>query len=286
MTEDRLARLDGMLHSCTLCPRDCGVDRTAGQVGACGVGALARVASVAPHFGEEPPLVGRGGSGTIFLGGCNLSCVFCQNADISQTPAGYEATADELAALALDLQQRGCENVNFVTPTHVAHAVARAVALARKAQLTVPIVYNCGGYESVETLKCLEGLIEIYMPDFKYASAEAGIKYSGAGNYPAAAEAALSEMYRQVGPLRTDGRGVARGGVLVRHLVMPADLARSRDVVDTVARIAGGAAINIMAQYRPCHHAEEFPELSAYPHGEDVASLKSHAASLGLVVSE
>lgn len=286
MTDDNLAELDGMLRSCTLCPRNCGVDRTAGQVGACGVGRLARVASAGPHFGEEPPLVGRGGSGTIFLGGCNLACVFCQNADISQAPAGYEAAPDELAALALDLERRGCENVNFVTPTHVAYAAARAVALARDAGLTVPIVYNCGGYESVETLKLLDGLVEIYMPDFKYADPGAGLKYSGAPNYPAVAEAALAEMYRQVGPLHTDARGAAKGGVLVRHLVMPADLAHSRNAIDTVARVAGGATINVMAQYRPCHRADQFPELNACPRPADIAALKSHATSLGLVVSE
>jgi len=282
-TDDALATLDAMLNSCAICPRNCGVDRTAGQIGACGVGALARVASAGPHFGEEPPLVGRGGSGTIFLGGCNLHCVFCQNADISQHPAGYEVTADELAALALDLEARGCVNVNFVTPTHVSHAIAAAIVAARDRGLGVPIVYNCGGYESVETLALLDGLVEIYMPDFKYADATAGLKYSDVTDYPAVAEAALAEMYRQVGPLVTDASSVATGGVLVRHLVLPGDLARSDEVIDIVARTAPGATINVMAQYRPCHAAARFPELLSRPRPSEVAALRSRASSLGLI---
>ena len=285
MSDQRPAQLREMLRSCSLCPRRCRLDRTAGQIGQCGVGEPARVASVAPHFGEEPQLVGRGGSGTIFLGGCNLHCVFCQNHDISQHPAGYEATDDELAALALDLERRGCENVNFVTPTHVAHAVASAVAAARSDGLTVPVVYNCGGYESVETLELLDGLIEIYMPDFKYADADAGLRYSDVEDYPAVAERALAEMYRQVGPLRTDSRGTAVRGLLVRHLVLPGDLAGSARVIDTVARVGPGATINVMAQYRPCHRADEYPELTALPRPGDIAALRSHAASLGLVLT-
>jgi len=286
MSEDNIAQLFGMLGACSLCPRRCGVDRTAGHVGQCRIGRLARVASAGAHFGEEPPLVGRRGSGTIFLGGCALHCVFCQNQDISQHAAGVETTDDELAALALDLERRGCRNVNFVTPTHVAHAVARAVATARARGLAVPVVYNCGGYESLETLRRLDGLIEIYMPDFKYATAEAGRKYSDVANYPAVAESALAEMYRQVGPLRLDAQGAAVRGVLVRHLVMPGDLADSRRAIEIVARTAPGTTINVMAQYRPCHRAAEFPELAARVDAREVAALRSHARSLGLVLTD
>jgi len=259
------------------------VDRAAGEVGSCGCGAEALVASAGAHFGEEAVLVGRGGSGTIFLAGCNLHCLFCQNYDISQMRHGRPASPAAIAAAALSLERGGCENINFVTPTHLAHAVAEAVWLARRGGLTVPVVYNCGGYEAVETLRLLEGLVEIYMPDFKYADPAAGRKYSGVDDYPQVAEAALAEMYRQVGPLRTDPRGVATRGVLVRHLVMPGDLARSRDVLDAVARAAPACAINVMGQYRPEYRAEEFPELLARPAPAEVSALRRRAESLGLV---
>ena len=187
-----------------------------------------------------------------------------------------------MAALALGLERQGCENINFVTPTHVAHAVAETIVAARSQGLAAPIVYNCGGYEPLEVLQLLDGLIEIYMPDFKYASADAGRKYSGVPDYPAAAEQALAEMYRQVGPLEPDGRGVATRGVLVRHLVMPNDLALSRDVIDIVARTAPACTINVMAQYRPCGGAGEFPELIARPRPAEIESLRRRAAEAGL----
>jgi putative pyruvate formate lyase activating enzyme len=268
---ENVRRLRERIAPCTLCPRACSVDRSAGRVGACRIGAEAVVASAGPHFGEEPVLVGR-----------NLHCVFCQNADISHSNEGREMLPGQIASVALRLQGGGCENVNFVTPTHVAHALAEAIVLARAAGLTVPIVYNCGGYESVETLDLLAGLVEIYMPDFKYADADAGRKYSGAPDYPAVAAAALAEMYRQVGPLETDGRGVARRGLLVRHLVMPGDLARSREVIDIVARTAPGAALNVMAQYRPCFRAKEYPELCRRPRLEEVRDLQAAADARGL----
>jgi len=271
-----------IIRDCTLCPRCCRVDRTAGQVGLCGVADRALVASAGPHFGEEPVLVGSGGSGTIFFSGCNLHCVFCQNYDISHSADGRVVSAWQIAELACDLAARGCENVNFVTPTHVAHAVGEAIVAARSGGLAVPVVYNCGGYESVQTLRLLEGLIEIYMPDFKYADPAAAKKYSGVSDYPAVATAALEQMYRQVGPLQLDSRGVARRGVLVRHLVMPNDVARSRKVIDIVARTAPGCAINVMGQYRPAYRAGEFPELLGRPAAEEITSLRDHAVSLGL----
>ncbi|MBL7132860.1 MAG: radical SAM protein [Phycisphaerae bacterium] len=284
MTEvpKNVAKLREMIRDCALCPRRCGVDRTAGKLGSCGVGPDAVVASAGPHFGEEPVLVGAGGSGTIFFSGCNLGCIFCQNYDISHSVNGHLCPPAEIAALAVGLEARGCENINFVTPTHVAHAVAEAVVVARSQGLTAPIVYNCGGYESLEALQLLEGLIEIYMPDFKYASADAGRKYSSVDDYPAAAERALAEMFRQVGPLELDDRGVATGGVLVRHLVMPGDTAKSREVIDIVARTAPGCTINVMAQYRPCYRAHEFAELTARPSAAEVESLRRRAADAGL----
>jgi len=280
---ENVVRLRGMLRRCELCPRRCGVDRTAGETGACRIGAEAVLASAGPHFGEERVLVGRGGSGTIFFAGCNLDCVFCQNADISHSADGRRVSAEELAEAALALRRAGCENLNFVTPTHVAHAVAEAVVLLRRRGCGAPAVYNAGGYEAVETLRLLEGLIEIYMPDFKYADASAGRRYSGVPDYPSVAEAALAEMFRQVGPLRLDAGGVARRGVLVRHLVMPGDLAHSRAVVDAVARAAPGCAINVMDQYRPAYRAAEFPELvSGVPQAE-VDALRAYAVRRGLV---
>ncbi len=276
------ATLRDMIRQCTLCPRRCGVDRGAGEIGACRIGAEALVASVGAHFGEEPVLVGPGGSGTIFFVGCNLDCVFCQNHDISHGDRGRATTPAELAQLMLGLQRDGCVNVNVVTPTHVAHAVSEAVEIARDAGLTVPIVYNCGGYESVETLRCLDGLIDIYMPDFKWADADAGRAYSGVPEYPQVAGAALAEMFRQVGPLATDERNVAVRGVLVRHLVMPNDLAHSRAVIDTVARVAPGCVINVMGQYRPCFYADQFPELMGAVDPTELADLRTYAASVGL----
>ncbi len=275
-----------VLRDCVLCPRACHVNRMAGQFGACRCGPRAVVASAGPHLGEERCLVGTGGSGTIFLAGCNLDCVFCQNCDISQPlnvrAAGRELEPAEIAAMALGLEARGCENINFVSPTHVAHAVAKTVVIARQRGLRVPIVYNCGGYDSVEILRRLEGLIDIYMPDFKWADADAGRRYSGVPDYPAVATASLREMHRQVGPLVTDARGVAVRGVLVRHLVMPGDLARSREVIDLVAAAAPGCAINVMAQYRPCHRAAEFPELLAPVDHRTVAALRQYAVNRGL----
>jgi putative pyruvate formate lyase activating enzyme len=284
--KDEMKAVEGlreMIRGCRLCPRRCGVDRAAAEVGACRIGREAVVASSGPHFGEEPVLVGRGGSGTIFFAGCNLDCVFCQNSDLSHSDEGQRVAPAALAAMALGLERRGCENINVVTPTHVSHAVAEAIVLGREQGLAVPVVYNCGGYESVETLRLLEGLVEIYMPDFKWADADAGRQYSGVPDYPAVAEAALAEMYRQVGPLELDDRGVAARGVLVRHLVMPGNLARSHKVIDAVARAAPGSTINVMAQYRPCYRAAKFPELLARVRPADVAELQDYAASCGLV---
>ncbi len=275
-----------MIRPCRLCPRLCGVDRTAGELGACQSGAEAIVASSEAHFGEEPVLVGPGGSGTIFFGGCNLACVFCQNHNISH-PADPSAVDKSLspggiAELAMDMQRRGCSNVNFVTPTHVAHAVAEAIVLARRAGLTVPVVYNCGGYESLEALRLLDGLVEIYMPDFKYAVPAAGLEYSGVADYPAAAEAAVVEMYRQVGPLAMDEAGMACRGLLVRHLVLPNDLAASYRVIDCLCSIVPGAAVNVMGQYRPAYQSGRFPQLAGRVAGAEVQALREYAAWHGL----
>jgi len=274
--------LEQMLSPCRLCPRVCGADRLGEKAGFCSVGRLARVASAGAHFGEEPILVGPGGSGTIFFQGCNLDCVFCQNHEISHRPGGVEVSADQLAGLMTDLQKRSCSNVNLVTPTHVAAQIVEALVRARRKGLALPVVYNCGGYESVEVLRLLAGHVDVYMPDFKYASADAGLKYSGVPDYPTVARAALAEMYRQVGLIALDERRLAVRGVLVRHLVLPADLADSAAVIDAVAETAPGSAMNVMGQYRPAYRAGEFPELLAVPRAERVAELRRLAAARGL----
>jgi len=280
---DVLEQSRSMLNPCRVCPRNCGINRLSGEVGFCRTAALMKVASAGAHFGEEPVLVGSNGSGTIFFQRCNLDCVFGQNYDISHFDGGVETSTTELSRLMLTLQRRGCHNINLVTPTHVAPQILEAIIIARKEGLIVPIVYNCGGYESVEMLRLLEGYVEIYMPDFKYASAQAGLRYSGVSDYPEVAQLALAEMYRQVGKLEIDRDGLARRGVLVRHLVLPSDLADSQKVIDIVAETAPGCGINVMGQYHPCYRANEFDELTKLPAREEIARLRQYALQRGLI---
>ncbi len=277
-----IQQLNDGLCACTLCPQRCGVDRSAGERGRSRVGSLAPVCSSGAHFGEERVLVGQGGSGTIFFSGCNLRCLFCQNHDISQRVVGPLLDAEALAALMMRLEAGGCENINLVSPTHVAAVVAHAIHLAREAGLRRPVVFNCGGYEAVETIRALEGLVDIYMPDFKWGGAEDGERLSGAADYPAHAEAALGEMFRQVGALRRGSRGVATRGVLVRHLVMPGRVDSGRAVLEAVARAAPGAAVNVMGQYRPAYRARSHASLTQRLGWQEVRSLRSMAAHLGL----
>lgn len=248
---------------CELCPRRCGVDRTRGETGVCRTAAQARVAAAHPHFGEEPELVGRGGSGTIFFSQCNLRCVFCQNWEIAHEGEGELVTDDELAGMMLALQRRGCHNINLVTPTHVAPSVVAALVIAAQRGLRLPLVYNCGGYERVEVLRLLDGVVDIYLPDFKYTDGAMADKYSsGARDYPEAAAAAILEMHRQVGDLVTDERGVALRGLMVRHLLMPGQIAGTPRFLEFVERELGrGTYVNLMRQYRPAGRAREFPEL-------------------------
>jgi len=279
---DRIAAADELISACRLCPRRCGVRRTDGEVGACGVGAEAQVASYGPHFGEERPLVGAGGSGTIFFARCNLSCVFCQNADISQLGDGLRVSARQLASIMLDLQERGCENINVVTPTHQMPQILHALAMAQEHGLHLPIVYNCGGYESVEALRILDGIVDIYMPDLKFADDAAGFRYSGVENYFAAAHLAIREMHRQVGDLEVNSRGVARQGLLVRHLVLPHGLAGTPKAVAFLAELSPHTYMNAMAQYRPCYRASEYSELSRRPTAAEFAEAVAIAREAGL----
>lgn len=251
-----------LLTRCRLCPRECGSRRLEGEAGVCGAGSLATVSSYGPHFGEEAPLVGFGGSGTIFLAHCNLRCVFCQNFEISQRGDGRTVTPQELAQVLRDLQRQCCHNINFVTPTHQVPHILQALLLAADGGLRLPLVYNSGGYESLETLRLLDGIIDIYMPDFKYGDAAIAKRYSGVEDYPEVARAALREMHRQVGDLALDERGIATRGVLVRHLVLPNGLAGTAEVVRFLADLSKDTYVNIMNQYHPRYRGYEEPLLN------------------------
>lgn len=250
-----------MLSPCRICPRHCEADRLAGAVGYCRAGRRARVSSYQQHFGEEPFLVGRHGSGAIFFARCNLGCVFCQNYGISHHGAGRDTVTADLARMMLDLQALGCHNINLVSPTPWSPQIVEALVEARQAGLSLPVVYNTGGYDSVETLRRLEGFIDIYMPDLKYADNETGRQWSGVPDYWDAVRPALKEMHRQVGDLDIRS-GIARRGLLVRHLVMPGQAEASRRCFEFLAReVSARTIVNVMDQYHPAGAAGEYPEL-------------------------
>lgn len=284
---DRVEQLLTRYSDCDLCAHSCHVDRTAGEIGTCRIDDTVRLASYGPHYGEETPLVGSGGSGTIFLAHCNLSCVFCQNYELSQEGTGARQIGVEgLADVALSLQNRGCHNVNFVSPTHFAPTLAKAVLRARERGLEVPIVWNCGGYENVEVIQELAGIVDVYMPDVKWADAEAARAYSKAPGYWEAARPALEEMHRQVGDLALDDDGIAERGLLVRHLVMPNYVENSRHVVEFVAEsLSTDTFLNLMAQYRPAYKIGRFgryEELDRRVQREEYREVVEHARNLGL----
>jgi len=265
LLKEKIRKAHKMLGACVLCPRRCKVDRLSGETGVCKTGLQALVSSYNPHFGEEAPLVGRHGSGTIFFTHCNLLCIFCQNYDISHLGHGEEVSDEQLADLMLYLQNLGCHNINFVTPSHVVPQILSAVGIAAAAGLSVPLVYNSGGYDSIHTLKLLEDVVDIYMPDFKFWEPEVAKNACDAEDYPEIARQALKEMHRQAGDLVTDESGIARRGILLRHLVLPQDLAGTRQVMKFIAQeISTNTYVNIMPQYRPCGRADEIKELSRH----------------------
>ena len=260
--QKRVDKAISMLSSCTLCPRNCGVNRLEGEEGGCKTGRYAKVSSFSPHFGEEAPLVGIKGSGTVFFTNCNLKCIFCQNYDISQLGFGKETKPENLANIMISLQDMGCHNINLVSPSHVTAQVLEALPFAVKKGLNIAIVYNSNGYDSVETLSLLDGIVDIYMPDFKYGDDKAGKKYSGVKGYFKTACLAVKEMQKQAGDLVMDG-GIAKKGLIIRHLVMPNDAANSKKVIDFIAEnISKKAYVNIMEQYRPEYNAKKHKELS------------------------
>lgn len=280
---EKINRAGDILTDCRLCPRECHVDRTSGERGFCRTGDMPFVSSWGPHFGEERPLVGRYGSGTIFFGNCNLGCLFCQNYSISHLGEGTEITHEKLADIMLSIQTGGCHNINLVTPTHQSPAIIKAVRIAREKGLNIPLVYNCGGYESVDTLKILDGIIDIYMPDFKYSDKKCSSRYSDADDYPEVAKEAIKEMHRQVGDLQIDENGVAQRGLLVRHLVLPEDVAGTSEVVRFIAEeISKDTYINIMDQYHPCFKAFDNPPLDRRITDKEYSDAIKYALKAGL----
>jgi len=263
MLRDRVHELYDLLDPCRLCPRRCMAERKSGAFGECGIGDELVISSVALHHGEEFPISGFFGSGTIFLAGCNLHCVFCQNFEISQLRQGELWTVEQTAEAMLRLETAGAHNINWVSPTHVVPMLVDALLIARRQGLRIPLVYNTGGYDSLEVLRLLEGIVDVYMPDMKYGDAPTARLLSGVDDYPLHNHAAVREMYRQVGPLDCDSRGIAQSGLLVRHLVLPKDQARSSEVLAFLDHeLPGPADVNIMDQYHPAHRAGDYSSLS------------------------
>ena len=273
-----------LLRRCTLCPRRCRVDRIAGEIGRCGIGGRARIAGYGPHFGEEAVLVGRGGSGTIFLTGCSLGCCFCQNFAISRgDEPGQEVEDGEFAAIMLELQALGCSNINLVTPSHVVPQILAALVQAVDGGLRIPLVYNSSGYDSAVALDLLAGAVDIYLPDCKFWLPETAARYAGAPDYPDCARRAIQRMHRQVGDLEVGADGLARCGLLVRLLLMPGLGAETAAILRFLAeQISPRTYVNLMTQYHPCGEAERYPELCRGVSGAEYRRALACARSLGL----
>jgi putative pyruvate formate lyase activating enzyme len=271
------------LSICDVCAWECPVDRHAGELGVCRTGILAKVSSYGPHFGEENPLSGTRGSGTIFFTRCNLRCQYCQNHDISQTDRGDEVEPEIIARMMLELQDRGCHNINFVSPSHVVPQILAAVLIAARAGLRIPLVYNTGGYDSMAMLKLLDGVIDIYMPDMKYSDEGIAHHYSRIHNYPQVNQQAVREMHRQVGDLALDDHGIAFRGLLVRHLVLPNNLAGTSEIIRFLSQeISQRTYLNIMDQYRPAYKAHNYPELNQRISTQEYQAAVKAASSAGL----
>src|SRR5690554_1776458 len=282
--ERRMTLLKEKLNDCVICPHHCRVNRGKNERGFCRAGAQAVISGYGPHFGEEEVLVGEGGSGTIFFSYCTLQCVFCQNCETSHYGRGEEVLPCELARIMLSLQKKGCHNINLVSPTHYTPQIVHALSLAVKEGLTLPLVYNTGGYDDLETLKLLAGIIDIYMPDLKFGNDEKAQKYTKAANYFDLTTAAVKEMYRQVGDLKLDERQIAYQGLLIRHLVMPNNLAATDRVLEFIAKeLSKKTAVNLMAQYYPAHRAYNFPELAIRISRKEYHDAVQYAEDLGLI---
>ncbi len=280
----RIARFDGIVKSCTLCPRNCHVDRWAGERGYCEAPGGLVVSSIFPHHGEEPPISGTGGSGTVFFSHCTLRCCFCQNYQLSHEAEGRHFDPEELAEKMVDLQKQGCHNINLVTATHFLPWILRALRIAAGLGLEIPLVYNCGGYEHASTMALLAGVVDIYLPDMKYGNDHAAQLFSRTANYCSFSRSSFREMFRQVGPLTTNDRGVAVRGVCLRHLVLPNNLAASGSVLDFLLSYFDPAdlCISLMAQYRPLYCAGEFPEIGRMITAAEYDKVRSEFIGAGL----
>ncbi len=283
LLEERVHQAYKHLENCDVCPLECGVNRLKGELGVCQTGEIPRVSSYFPHHGEEGPISGNRGSGTIFFSRCNLRCVYCQNADISQRSAGSEVHPEELAKMMLDLQSAGCHNINLVSPSHIVPQILAGVHLAAQFGLQISLVYNTGGYDSLAMLHLLDGVVDIYMPDMKYGEESTAWKYSRVKNYPQVNQQAVLEMQHQVGDLKLDEQGIAYRGLLVRHLVLPNGLAGSETILKFLAeKVSKQVYLNIMDQYHPAYKANEYPELNRRVRPEEYQAVVAIARHLGL----
>ena len=279
---NKISLINSIHRECTACPHRCLTDRTQYKSGKCKSGNLPVVSSWCAHFGEEAPLTGFNGSGTIFFTNCNLACIFCQNYDISQYGIGTEVSHSILAGMMIDLQNRGCHNINFVSPTHMVHAILKALPEAIEMGLHIPLVYNSGGYDDVSTIRLLDGVFDIYMPDFKYMDNKISGELSGIDDYVEFATASILEMHRQVGDLVVDDRGIARRGLIIRHLVLPDNIAKTDKVIDYVNSISQNTYFNLMDQYRPAFNANKYIKINRRLTRAEYEQAYNYAVSTGL----
>ena len=280
---ERVEAARALLKNCRLCPRHCGINRLENEKGQCHTGKLAVISSYGPHFGEEAPLVGTSGSGTIFFANCNLKCLFCQNYPISQLGDGNEITKEELAKIMVTLQDKGCHNINLVSPTHVVPQILEALEIAINLGLRLPLVYNSGGYDASETLEIMDGIADIYMPDMKYDDEKTAEELSGIKSYPSINRTALKEMYRQVGDLRLNEDSIAGRGLLIRHLVLPNELASTKEIMKFIAEeISPNSYVNVMSQYHPCYKAFSIRQLNRPLSKQEFLEALNAAARTGL----
>jgi len=280
----RVEKLKGILEACNLCPHNCGVNRLKEEKGFCKTGSKMIITCYGKHWEEEKELVGTGGSGMIFFSFCSMRCVFCQNYDLSHFKDGEEETPERLAEIMLELQQNGCHNINLVSPTHVIPQIVEAIYIAVPKGLTIPIVYNTGGYENEETLKLLDGIITIYMPDFKFFDSDEAYKYTNCKNYSDVTRAAMKEMYRQVGDMVVDDKNIAVSGLLIRYLVMPDFFSDAVRVIDFIAeQISRNTMLDIMGQYEPAYKAFDYTKIARKTTKEELMEVVKYAKEKGLV---
>lgn len=280
----RVESFEKILYSCSLCPGECGINRLKNEGKFCRSGSLPSVPSYTPHFGEEPVLVGKYGSGTIFLGNCSLKCVYCQNFHISQSPdKNKEITIEELASILIKLQKEGCHNINFVSPTHFVPQLVKAIYYAVPMGLNLPIVYNTNSYDSVGTLRLLDKIVDIYLPDIKYSDDKMALKYSSVKDYVKHSQSAVREMWRQVGNLKVDENGIAKRGVLIRHLILPKNIAGSHKTLKFIAEnLSPDAALSVLGQYFPTHKTKLYPEINRTINEDEYEGVLEIIESLGM----